>query len=368
MSDDNSELEPPDPIPNSEVKRFSADGSLGFPHVRVGHRQALIIGPPRLLYGLGGFFLTYLIEQINDILVDLSKNGEILASDWPEDAPVSAVEMGLEERLKKIVLPAHLDLIDLGYIRQKLSNVTCRKFEIVGSTNTEMLKVADSQDINNLLYLAEYQHSGRGRRGRTWISPYARNLSISYGLETSLPFSSIGCLSLVIGLAVANTLRSIGIDMVRLKWPNDVLVNNRKLGGILVELSDKGSSRAVVVGLGLNIGISHKEQSIIDQPVIDLSSLGVELSRSHLVCLLVESMQLYLKNFLESGFKPLREEYEGFLVYRNQICRLQVGEKVIAEGVLRGVNEEGELEFHHGENLKSYSIGEISLKAVDNFS
>ena len=56
LSDDNSELEPPDPMPNSEVKRFSADGSLGFPHVRVGHRQALIIGPPRLLYGLGGFF------------------------------------------------------------------------------------------------------------------------------------------------------------------------------------------------------------------------------------------------------------------------------------------------------------------------
>jgi len=79
-------------------------------------------------------------------------------------------------------------------------------------------------------------------------------------------------------------------------------------------------------------------------------------------------MQHYLKNFLECGFKSLREEYEGFLVYRNQICRLQVGEKVIAEGILRGVNEEGELEFHHGENLKSYSIGEISLKAVDNFS
>ena len=310
--------------------------------------------------------MTYLIEQINDILVDLSKNGEVLASDWPRNAPFTAREMGLEEHSKKIVLPAGLDLIDVEYIKQELPDVVCRKFEAIGSTNSEMLKVADSENVNNLLYLAEYQYSGRGRRGRAWISPYARNLSISYGLETNLPFSSIGCLSLVIGLAVANTLKSIGIDMVRLKWPNDILVNSRKLGGILVELSDKGDSRAVVVGVGLNIDISTIEQSIIDQPVIDLTSLGVELSRSHLIYLFVSSMQLYLKNFFERGFKPIRQEYEEFLIYRNQLCRLQIGEKFIAEGVLRGVNEEGELEFHEKEGLRSYGIGEVSLKPVDN--
>ena len=309
--------------------------------------------------------MTHFIEQINAILADLRESGEIPASNWPGDAPISAIEMGLEERSKKIILPAQSDLIDLEYIEHELPCVKTRRFEAIGSTNTEMLKVADNEPIDDLLYLAEYQYSGRGRHGRSWISPYARNLSISYGLETNLPFASMGCLSLVIGLAVSDTLKSIGLDMVKLKWPNDILVDGKKLAGILVELSNKERSRAVVIGLGLNIDISRDEQVMIDQPLTDCRSLGVKFSRSDLIIILVRSMRLYIAQYLEKGFKPLKEQYEELMVYREKFCRLQVGEKIVAEGILKGVNERGELEFCDKGSLRTYRIGEISLRPVD---
>lgn len=311
--------------------------------------------------------MTHLIEQINAILIDLRENGEIPASNWPADAPFSAIEMGLEERSKKIFLPAQSDLIDVEYIEQQLPSLKIRRFEAIGSTNTEMLKVAHYERINDLLYLAEYQYSGRGRHGRSWVSPYARNLSISYGLETNLPFASMECLSLVIGLAVADTLKSIGLDIVKLKWPNDILVDHKKLAGILVELSDKGDSRAVVVGLGLNIDISRDEQAMIDQPLTDCRSLGIKFSRTHLITILVRSMRFYIAQYLEKGFKPLKEQYEEFIAYREKFCRLQLGEKFVAEGILNGVNERGELELFDKDGLRTYRVGEISLRPADDF-
>ncbi len=309
--------------------------------------------------------MTNFIEQLNQILIDLRESGEVSSLDWPTDAPFSALEMGLVEHSKIITLPDQLELIDLDYIENKLPSTRCKKFEAIGSTNSEMLKASHTEDINDLLYLAEYQHSGRGRHGRTWVSPYARNLSISYGLETDLPFASLGCLSLVIGLSVADSLRSIGLDMVKLKWPNDILVDDKKLGGILTELSDKGSFRAVVVGLGLNIDISRKEQTKIDQPLVDCRGLGIKLSRSHLISIIVTSMRSYLDKFLERGFKPMKEKYEEFLVYRDQVCRLQVRGRVVAEGIVRGVNDKGELEVYENEGLRSYNVGEISLRPAD---
>ena len=108
--------------------------------------------------------------------------------------------MGLKEDSEKISLPDGLDLLNLKDIRERLPAVNCTIFEVIGSTNTEMLKVLDSHQINDLLYLAEFQYGGRGRRGRTWISPYARNLAISLGIETNLTMASISSLSLVVGL------------------------------------------------------------------------------------------------------------------------------------------------------------------------
>jgi Biotin-(acetyl-CoA carboxylase) ligase len=139
----------------------------------------------------------------------------------------------------------------------------------------------------------------------------------------------------------------------------------RKLAGILVELAEKTDSRALVIGLGLNIKISSAERSKVDQPLTDSETLGIRLSRSELVCVLVRSMRSYLEKFLKQGFNPMVASYSQFLAYRNRFCCLQVGEKVLAEGILEGVNEKGELLLRSGRGLSSYGVGEISLRPGD---
>ena len=302
------------------------------------------------------------IKQISSILADLRTDGEVLVSRWPAPVPFSPAEMGLKEDSEKISLPDGLDLLNIKHISERLPAVNCTIFEVIGSTNTEMLKVLDSHQINDLLYLAEFQYGGRGRRGRTWISPYARNLAISLGIETNLTIGSISSLSLVVGLSIARCLKSLGDFKVELKWPNDILVDGKKLAGILVELADKKDSRALVIGLGLNIEISDEERSKVDQPLTDSKTLGIRLSRSEFVCVLVRSMRVYLEKFFEQGFQPMVESYSELLAYRNRFCSLWVGEKIFAQGILEGVNEKGELMLRIDGRLSSYGVGEISLR------
>src|SRR5690606_4226150 len=122
--------------------------------------------------------------------------------------------------------------------------------------------------------LAERQTAGRGRRGRHWASPLAANLYLSASRRYGGGLARLGGLSLAAGTAVAEALRALGASGVQLKWPNDLVIGGRKLGGLLVEGSGEpaGAARAVV-GLGLNVRMPETEGGRIDQPWTDLGAV-----------------------------------------------------------------------------------------------
>ena len=306
--------------------------------------------------------MTDIQASILKITQALRENAGIPIEDWPSNIPFSPEDMGLVESSAKFFLPGSIEFLVVELIERELPGIKCELFEAVGSTNSEMLETASSTNIHDLLYLAEFQYGGRGRHGRSWYSPYGRNLSVSYGLETNLSHKSISCLSLVVGLAIANELTSIGLEEVKIKWPNDIFVSNKKLAGILVELVEKRSSRAIVIGFGLNLEISLGERLKIEQPITDLNTLGINISRNILVSRLIRSVKFYIEQYFNEGFGSIKHPYEKKLAFRGELCKLVSGDKILDEGTLVGINSLGEIEIKSGNVVNSYAIGEVSVK------
>ena len=308
--------------------------------------------------------MTDIQTSILKITNALRENAGVPLGEWPSNLPFSPVDMGLVALSGRLFFPGTIDFLLEELIERELPGIKCRVFEAVGSTNSEMLEASKSTNIHDLLYLAEFQYGGRGRHGRVWYSPYGRNLSVSYGLETKLSLKSISCLSLVVGLAIADELTALGLVGVEIKWPNDIFKSDKKLAGILVELTEKRDSLAIVIGFGLNLEITSEERLRIEQPVTDLKTLGINIPRNLLVSRLIKSLKFYLQEYFSKGFDAIKLPYEKKLAFRGKLCKLVSGGEILDEGTLLGINPLGEIEIKSGNLVKSYSIGEVSVKRV----
>ena len=423
LPDDNSELEPPDPISNSEVKRLSADGSVGFPHVRVGHRQALNKKAPCVSTGLflfltmthsnevrermrlrlpslsrvlaariseastdtrdavgfdsaslvlGGVFLYRLFchranmgerETINDLLARLAARQAVAVDAWPADAAVGPADIGLRiDDYGDLFWPEQPQVLDAEALAQQLGGIEVSYFPVVDSTNSRLLAAGATTSIADRLYLAEFQYGGRGRRGRNWLSPFARNLAMSLGRASTRSLSELGGLSLVVGLALADAFENLAVQGVQVKWPNDVLVSGHKLSGILVELVQRKRRVEYVIGIGVNVHITEAESRRIEQPVTDLRRLGVALSRTDLVVVLMQRLKEYLELFERDGFGPFVTAFNDLHLYHRQTCLLVHGNTTTV-GVVEGIGQQGELLLRTEAGVQRYHGGEVSLRA-----
>ena len=313
--DDNRELVPPDPMSNSEVKRLIADGSVGFPHVRVGHRQAFI---QKCLSSLDwGIFLPETSVMIQDPL-----NLEQLEAAFPE--------------------------------------LAVKLFESVPSTNTHVMESVER--AADKLVLAEGQSGGKGRRSKVWLSPLGRSLSMTLALATNRELAEVGGLSSIVGIALCQQLREMGVDQAALKWPNDVLVEDRKLCGILVELRKSDDAFDVVIGVGVNVELNDEEINQIEQPVTDLRRCGVTLSRTELVIRLVKAMQALIISFEREGFGQFVPIFDDLHILHDKPCWILLGENRV-EGVVRGISVNGALAVETAKGLEEFHGGEVSLRA-----
>jgi BirA family transcriptional regulator, biotin operon repressor / biotin---[acetyl-CoA-carboxylase] ligase len=199
-------------------------------------------------------------EALEKFFVELAHNWEAPAAAWPPDedpqqyglvlqgdqvAPVAPCDPLVAADIRSSMLPAALSwLRDLKVL------------PVTGSTNLELMHLAQQQSVGGCVWIAEVQLQGRGRRGRTWFSPFGGNLAVSIGFDSLRPMAGLGGASLVVGLAVVDALEQLGIPNLSLKWPNDVLMGGAKLGGILVEMTTAGSAGVqLVVGVGLNVAL-----------------------------------------------------------------------------------------------------------------
>jgi BirA family biotin operon repressor/biotin-[acetyl-CoA-carboxylase] ligase len=237
-------------------------------------------------------------------------------------------------------------------------------FDSIDSTNAEGLRAIGQGRSAPFLVLAERQVSGRGRRGRKWVSPFADNLYYSLVLRIDGGMRQLEGLSLVVGLAVMHTLRKVGVAGAGLKWPNDVLVGNKKIAGILLELvGDPADVCHVVLGIGINVNMQAAEEVDQQWTSVRLES-GQVCDRNALVVQLSEQLQAYIQRHQDRGFSALQAEWQDGHLWQGRSVSLIAGTNQI-DGVVLGIDNQGALRLQVDGVEKLFSGGELSLRLRD---
>jgi BirA family biotin operon repressor/biotin-[acetyl-CoA-carboxylase] ligase len=237
--------------------------------------------------------------------------------------------------------------------------------ESVDSTNAEALRRAEAGCVAGLVCTAEQQTSGRGRRGRQWVSPFASNLYLSLLWEFTAGAAALEGLSLAVGVAVARALEAATLPAVQLKWPNDILHNGAKLGGVLLEMTgDAAGICQVVIGVGLNVNMPEEAARGIDQDWTDIRTLsgGAHPGRNALLAALLDELLPLARHFEADGFSPWRAPWQALDAFDGENVVLQAGATQVA-GVARGVDERGALVLETAEGRQTFYGGEITLRS-----
>jgi BirA family biotin operon repressor/biotin-[acetyl-CoA-carboxylase] ligase len=206
------------------------------------------------------------------------------------------------------------------------------------------------------VFLAERQRAGLGRRGRAWVSEEG-NLAMSVSRRLARPLRALPGLSLARGVAVAEALHALGVPEAGLKWPNDLVADGRKLGGLLVDARAHGEGSIVVVGVGVNIALAQDAGAAIDQPWCDLASLGHALARETVATAAIAAIAGALEAFDAQGFAAFAARWatldawigRAALIVDGGRVETGTGLGVDADGALRLATESGERRFHAGE-------------------
>ncbi|MCG8317327.1 MAG: bifunctional biotin--[acetyl-CoA-carboxylase] ligase/biotin operon repressor BirA [Pseudomonadales bacterium] len=233
---------------------------------------------------------------------------------------------------------------------------------VVSSTNDVAMRKASDGVGSGFVCFAEQQTAGRGRRGRTWVSPFGSNIYMSMVWNFHGGAAALEGLSLATGIVVAETLVDLGCADVQLKWPNDLLVGKAKLGGVLLEMTGDPSGHCqVVLGLGVNTLLREGEGAAIDQAYTQLAKHGVDISRNQLAGRIVSSLLLMLEEFSSVGFSGFHGRWDGFDAYGGQPVFIQAG-STMTRGVARGVDRTGGLRLETAEGVEVFKGGELSLR------
>ena len=302
--------------------------------------------------------------------------GQTRAAVWKRIDGLRAAGVEIDARPGRGYALRHpLELLDAGAIDAQLPVAIREQLTALDiawsldSTNSALLRQPPTDGCSVLL--AERQTGGRGRRGRTWASPLAAHLYLSLARTFAGGLARLGGLSLVAGIAAAEALHGLGVPGVRLKWPNDLVVEGRdglgKLGGLLVEGGGElaGPARAVI-GLGLNVRMPAAVAKDIGQPWTDLATLcGAAPSRNAIAAAVLSKLVPALDTFDRIGLAPFLPRYATLdvLAGRSVVVQVHDGER---HGVALGIGDDGALRVKlHAGGECSFHSGEVSVRATD---
>ncbi|NOQ63130.1 MAG: bifunctional biotin--[acetyl-CoA-carboxylase] ligase/biotin operon repressor BirA [Methyloprofundus sp.] len=249
-----------------------------------------------------------------------------------------------------------------------------KSFELhdqIDSTNSYLSALAHKEpDSSAIICLAEQQVAGRGRRGRTWVSPFGSNIYLSILWRFEQGPASLSGLSLAIGVAVINALKVFHIKNVGLKWPNDIYWQQKKLGGILVEVSGESDGPcSAVIGLGLNLYLAEQDATGIEQDWVDLQQIlnasgqqQAQPSRNQLVAALIEQLLQVTRHYSSQPFAYYRDRWREYDCMQGQAISLFVG-KMQVEGTVQGIDDEGLLLLKTEDGrVQRFASGEVSFR------
>lgn len=231
------------------------------------------------------------------------------------------------------------------------------------STNSALQRFPAEQQHCTAI-LAEQQEAGRGRRGKHWHSPFGRNLYLSLGWRFERPPAELGCLSLLTALSAARALSRAGLNGHGIKWPNDILLDGRKLCGCLVEVQgDVREHCHAVLGVGINVHMPASVSKVeIDQPWTDMESHSAACSRNTLAALLLEEMINHLSLFADQGFEPFRNDWRKNDLLTGRTVEALTG-NVTVRGMVSGIDENGALLLDTGNDMLVLHSAEVSLRS-----
>ena len=256
-------------------------------------------------------------------------------------------------------------------IAQALGLADSVRLEVVdqtGSTNDDLLESARlSAPVRPTLRVAMHQFAGRGRHGRRWHDARGRALLFSVLAGWSRDPTAAPAVTLACGIAVAEALRLRGIE-AKLKWPNDLLLSGRKLGGILTELALDPQARAsLVVGVGVNLSLDPETRVAIDQPAAALDERIAEArlasEREIWIAQLARAVLDAIDRFEHDGFAPFRARFEGLFAFTGRpVVVMQAGVPAVS-GVPVGIDEAGRLLLSTDAGVEAVASGELTLRA-----
>lgn len=255
-------------------------------------------------------------------------------------------------------LGAPLELLDAAVI-QPPPGLHLQLASVLDSTNTALLDADPAADPQALF--TEYQQQGRGRRGRRWQAPYGQHLMGSLAWRFPVWPRDLGCLPLAVGVACAEALAEVGVAGVQLKWPNDLYLGGRKLGGLLMEhRGELGGACRVVVGVGINLR-PFPPDAAPDQPwtATDLWT-PAPVARNRLIGRLLRRLAGLMEGYPADGFAAWRAPWSA-----RDLCRdrpVRVSGSPSFEGIARGVAEDGQLQVETASGLQRVSSGEVSVR------
>jgi BirA family biotin operon repressor/biotin-[acetyl-CoA-carboxylase] ligase len=235
------------------------------------------------------------------------------------------------------------------------------------STNTKLLESFAPTAGKAAVVLAEHQTGGRGRRGRAWVAPPGGAICLSIAWQyPDLP-ADLSALSLVVGLEVVNALRELGVGGVRLKWPNDLVTAQGKLGGILIEMrAEAGGPVHVVVGIGLNVLLGESARAAVaatGNTADDIRAQGAGVpDRNAIAGALLSRLVPALESFPSQGLTPHLASWDDSDALADREVRIEnLGE--ITRGIARGVDAHGALLVETPEGVRRFISGEVTVRA-----
>lgn len=239
-------------------------------------------------------------------------------------------------------------------------------FDTIDSTNIKAQELAEKGYLSGTLVVADKQESGKGRRGRSWVSPSGTGIFMTLMIKPDINPNNASMLTLVAALAVAKAITSVTGEKAMIKWPNDIVVNGKKVCGILTEMNAQFDYiNHIVVGIGINV---HNE-SFPEEISQMASSLMIEAGgkRFHRAQIIAETMsyfEQYYDTFLKTqDLSALVREYDELLVNRNKSVRV-LDPKEPFDGKAMGITPKGELIVDTWESRKLVSSGEVSVRGI----
>ena len=233
------------------------------------------------------------------------------------------------------------------------------------STNLDALASFDRLQ-KPCIVLAEMQTSGKGRRGRQWLSPFASNIYCTIGMPASIKAHNLGLISIVTGIAICKALSHQTQATIQLKWPNDLYNRKKKLGGILIESKPANDgSYYFAIGIGINVLMTAEQLEVIPQAATSLKLIrDGSVSRNQIAGAVIREVVEAVKAFDETAIPALIEEFNQHDAFRNQRIRVTTASQSIY-GLNLGINSSGQLELETDQGREQFSAADISVRGID---